>query len=356
MRKLFPLLAILGLLSACQSAAEAPANAEGSTPSVQAAATESTRLPDNENARFPDGIIYAIELTPEKQRLVQIDAATAVIQTLFLVPENAWLGGIDYQPQREQFVWAYAPAPPAGEVQFGFTRLYLWRIGEAEPSLLFESGAGDHVFFNPVWTPDGQAIYYSHVEPVDEETYTFTTFLKRYHLESGAVDIIAENGIWPALSPDGQQLAYISINPNTSGSTLMLADPDGQNKTVLLAPEWFAAVDAPVFSPDGSTITFSAAEVEVSSRPWWEIVLGLQTAKAHSLPSDWYRLPLTGGESVRLTEIEAVGLYGRFAPNETATFAFASQKGLFSLSPDGENLSLIGEGSYKDSLAWGPGK
>lgn len=353
MRSIFLFLSLITVFSACNVSTNSVIEEAISSPTA-VAETEGIITDGNAANDQPGGTIYAIELTPEEQSLVSFAAATAVKQSLFTVPENAWLGSIDYQPERDQFVLAYAPPPPAGEVQFGFTHLYLWQPGDAEPTLLLAGGEGDHLFFNPIWSADGETIYYSHVEPVDVEAYTFTTSLKRYHLETGEVENIAENGIWPALSPDGQKIAYVHIDPNTTASSLMLADADGQNKLELLGYELFAAVDAPVFAPDGSLILFSAADSEEISRPWWEIVLGIQTARAHTLPSDWYQLPLTGGEPERLTEIGAVGLYGRFAPDNAALFAFASQDGLFMMSPTGENVALFNEGSFKDSLSWSP--
>lgn len=351
MRKIIPFLCLALFLAACGTTAEFTPNEAAAQPESQ---PDSAPVEPSAAASQGAGRMFAIELTPGEQNLVQIDADTAVKQTIFAVPENAWLNAIDYQPQRDQFVWAYAPVPPEGEVQYGFSYLYLWRMGDAEPTLLLEPGEGNHLYFNPVWSPDGESIYFSHVEPLDIEAYTFTTSLKKYELESGEITMIAQDGIWPAFSPDGQKLAYVFIDPDTGASTLMVADVDGQNSMALLGYESFAAIDVPVFSPDGEMILVSAVEHEELSRPWWDILLGVQTAAAHNLPSDWYQLPAMGGDVTRLTEIDAVGLYGRFAPQDPSQFAFASQSGLFTLALDGQNLELFSESSYKDSLVWAP--
>jgi hypothetical protein len=47
-------------------------------------------------------------------------------------------------------------------------------------------------------------------------------------------------------------------------------------------------------------------------------------------PSDWWRIPVSGGEPERLTQLNLVGLYGDFVENGRY-LAFASRSGLFLL-------------------------
>lgn len=303
----------------------------------------------------PSGTLYAIELDQWQQTLVQIDMNTGIKQPLFQTPDNGWLASFDLLPDGAhggQLVLAYAPPPPEGEVNFGFTGLYLMTTREAAPMLLLAPQAEEELFFNPVWSADGQSIYFSHVKPLDQETYTFVTTLERLHLATGQIDRIADNAIWPRPSPDGTMLAYVHVAPKVLTTTLVLADPDGGNARDLLAPDLFTAVDAPIFSPANDMVYFSGAVSQTTFRSWWDVVSGVQTAAAHNLPSDWYRVPVAGGEITRLTMVNGIGLYGRFAPDHADSMAFASQDGLYVMSPEGASLEKLLAGTFTDSLAW----
>lgn len=308
------------------------------------------------SSSLPTGSLYAIELDQGQQDLVQIDLSSSIKNIIFHTPDNGWLAGFDWwQPEAEsgKFVLAYAPPPPEGEINFGFTGLYLLPADGAvmEPLLIPE--VEQELFFDPSWSVDGTSIYYSHVQPLDPETYTFQTTLERVQLATGQIDLIAESSIWPRMSPDGTMLAYVQVQPETQQNSLMVADPDGENVRELIGPDQFAAVDAPIFTPDSRMIYFSAAE-QTAARSWWEMLAGVEVASAHNLPSDWYRVPVAGGDYERLTETNMAGLYGRFAPQNAPFFAFASQEGIFQMNWNGDNLERWQEGTFTASLGWVP--
>lgn len=308
--------------------------------------------PSNSDAQTD---FYTIEITKHDQLLQRIDGVTGQKQTLFAAPLNGWLGSFDLLPSADgpaQFVLAYAPPPPEGQINFGFTGLYLLHSDEQTPRPLLLPDE-DALYFDPVWSPDGQYIYFSHVEPLDRTAYTFGTTLKRLHLASGEVELIAEEGIWPQLSPDGRWLTYILSKPPNATNALMVANPDGSQARELVADNLFTAVDVPIFSPDNQYIYFTAAPL--TSEPflsWFDRLLGVQVASAHTLPSDWYRIPLAGGEIEQLTALNGISMYGRFAPDNQPLFAFSSQGGLYTMSVDGENVQKIQDGVFTDSFAW----
>lgn len=348
-RVLFLVLTLL--LSGCaQNTTSVPGNADGGT-AVGTLPAVSTSTPNT-----PTDQLLAIQLDKWEQDLVQIGLATGTKQIIFHTPENGWLASFDFW-QRDgeggKFVLAYAPPPPEGEINFGFTGLYLMSADGSALTPLLAPGVEEELFFDPAWSADGESIYYAHIEPLEVETYTFMTTLERLHVATGQMDVIAEGGIWPRMSPDGTMLAYVQVEPKTQRNALVISDPDGANVSMLVGAEQFTAVDAPVFSPDGQMLYFSAAENQ-TSRSWWEILTGVQVAAAHNLPSDWYRVPAAGGEPERLTEMNVAGLYGRFAPDHTPYFAFASQEGIYQMSGDGEDLQKLQEGTFTASLAWIP--
>lgn len=326
-------LAILLLLVACGSSADTAASPE----------TLDTT-----------GSLFYILQEPRRQALMRYDFASDSSETLFEVPENAWLSHMAASPDGRQLALTYAPSPGENEIQFGYSSLYLLLAdGRSQPRLLIERTAEQEVFFNPAWSPDGQQLYYSHVLPLDEEAFTFTTSLERLDLSTGAVEVLADNGIWPRLSPDGRSLAYIQIDPDSLAAELVLADSDGRNPSVFIPYDRFVTMDSPFFSADGQWLYFSAVAEQTSSATWWEQLLGIEVASAHSLPSRWWRLPVNGGEPEAVTTEARVGQYGAVSP-DGRFLAFSSQSGIFLLRPDGGELRPLLELAAADSLSWSP--
>jgi Tol biopolymer transport system component len=301
-----------------------------------------------------EGHLYFILQEPRRQALMRHDLATDSTISLFEVPENAWLSHMAASPDGSQIAMTYAPSPGENEIQFGYSSLYLLLAdGRSEPRLLIERTAEQEVFFNPTWSSDGAWLYYSHVTPIDEATFTFSTNLERLELATGTVEVLAENGIWPRVSPDGRFLTYVHIDRDSLAAELVLAESDGRNPTVIVPLDRFVTLDAPFFSADGAWLYFSAVAEQTSSARWWERLLGIEVAAAHNLPSRWWRLPVTGGEPEPLTEEARVGQYGALSP-DGRSIAFSSQSGIYLMQPDGSAVQLLLDQSAADSLTWTP--
>jgi hypothetical protein len=81
--------------------------------------------------------------------------------------------------------------------------------------------------------------------------------------------------------------------------------------------------------------------------------MGVQTAAAHNLPSDWWRVPVTGGEPVLVADIDDVGLHGTFSP-DGQHIAYISSRGLFVMNPDGSNRQQYLSTTALNGLSWVP--
>jgi hypothetical protein len=68
--------------------------------------------------------------------------------------------------------------------------------------------------------------------------------------------------------------------------------------------------------------------------------MGVIVASAHSLPSDWWQVPITGGTPVQLTQIQAPGLYGSYSPDYQHLASF-SGLGIFVMNPDGSGGAML---------------
>jgi hypothetical protein len=97
-----------------------------------------------------------------------------------------------------------------------------------------------------------------------------------------------------------------------------------------------------MFTPDGKSIVFSAEIPTQSYRPTWlEKLMGVRVAKAHgNVISDWWSIPVTGGEMTPLTNVQALGLFGSFAPDGRHIASY-SLNGTFVMNPDGSEVTML---------------
>ena len=95
-------------------------------------------------------------------------------------------------------------------------------------------------------------------------------------------------------------------------------------------------IDAPLFLPDGRSILFSAPVQRQSSAPSWvEKLMGITVVHAHGyIPSDWWSVPLAGGEPVRLTHVYSPGLFASLSPDAKYIASYSSS-GIFVMDLQG---------------------
>ncbi len=360
--KVIFLLFIITAAAACGSGTEtavSPTQTNPTTP-VNTAPT----APATTTAGAPSGKIAFIQLdqsgSAPQTNLVIYDVAAQTITPLFTPPANSILYAADFSPDDSQVALAYAPPPPPGDIQFGYTGLYQLQIGTDTPSLLIDKQVADEIFFHPTWSPDGKHIVFSHMGPEDgSPTGFFQVTLEQLNTETGETAVLAPDGIWARVSPDGSQIVYAYSEPTTQGNELVIINADGSNPRKLTAFNDFVAVDSPVWSPDGRFIYFSAVTEDTLPPPtptsFWDRLFGVKTALAHDIPSDWWRVPSNGSTPPeRITEIREIGLYGDFSP-DGRYFAFISTTGLYIMEADGTNLSKVLETAVVGgALSWIP--
>lgn len=298
------------------------------------------------------GQFVFIEVDGADQHVSLYDLESEEVTQLFTADPNGFVSNIAVSPNGQKLIMAYAEPPPEGEVQFGYTSLFLTELLDtAVLTPLTQISIEGESFFNPVWSPDGTAVMYTHVLPDAANPTQFDIFLESLQLETGETVRLAEDVIWPRYAPSGEKIAYVTVNPDTLGNALWVADPDGTNATQIVAEDAFMVVDVPLFSEDEETLYFTANSSEQSSRSWWELLLGIKTAAAHNIPSDWYKITLPTSEPERITNIAEVGIYGDFAPNHGA-IGFATFNGLYTLDPRSGTVTQRLEINATSSFAW----
>jgi Tol biopolymer transport system component len=282
---------------------------------------------------------------------------TGDITTIFNAAET-WVNYATISPDAKLLIMSYAPPKqPSSSSSWTLYEMPLDATMNARP--LFTPPTPDDHYIQAEWSPDGKYIYYVHynsnnrLEGLLDPVYEI--FRMRY--PDGQPEKIAHSAFWPRISPDSSKIVYISINPDSGSNELYVANADGTNPQQITfsgssIPE---VIDAPIFSPDGQTILFSAPAPTQSYQPnWFEKLIGIHVAKAHDVPSDWWSVPITGGTPTQLTNIQTINLFASISPDEKY-IASVSGTGLFVMDLNGSSLTqLVLDSGVHGTVSWIP--
>jgi Tol biopolymer transport system component len=331
--------------------------------------TNSAKIPVTwANLNLTGKLVYNIGAVDENDNyIIQIqvlDLVTGDVTVLYKTPLNAWIYYVSVSPDGKQLVMSYSP--PLQENPNVVQALYVMPMdGSSPPQLLFTPPTREDQYTQAEWSPDGKYIYFTHVnhrlpEDPNRVDALYTIFRMEYPARGGGQpELIAEGAYWPRLSPDSSRLVYVSADPISGEHQLKIADPDGGNAqdVVLSGPYIPDHKHAPVFSPDGQSILFSGEVAGESYQPnWFEKLVGIRVAKANGdIPSDWWSVPVSGGDITQLTNIRAFGLYGSFSPDNQHIVSYSRDE-IFVMKPDGSELTplISGLNRFYGTVDWIP--
>jgi len=365
------ILVILMLcLAGCTSVTISQPGASGSTPTspsglpgslalqvtLPASQSQANSIPVNWRALNLTGQLILIVPTANSTNIAQLDLNSGAIKTLYQAPQQALLNTALVSPDDKQILLVYAP-PVSAANQQTYTSLYLMpRDGSSLPKPIFPSLSNTDAYFAPAWAPDGSAIYTSHfIQGSGDENDPDQFVIDRVTLDGKATRVL-DNAEWPRISPDGTKISFVSATANTTNNELYLANIDGSQPMPALQPGAYPAVDDHFFTPDGKYIIFSAVNnynQVVATPTVLERLLGIQIASAHTIPSDWYRVALSGGEVDRLTNLSDTGMYATVSPDKK-WIAFISQTGLYVMKMDGTGLTQLSDLVANGTVDWVP--
>jgi len=371
MRKICTLVLVLGL-SACSinisqppvptlSSEVIPASPLGEGPDGAAPVVESTVIPIIWSGLNLTGRLVYISATTGDDLVSKVqvlDLATGEIRTIFTTTDKGWIFYMTISPDAKHLVMSYIP--PAQDNVISGRILYIMPLdGTAQPQPLFSPPSPDDRYTQAEWSPDGKYIYFVHYNANDKPDawLNLPYHLFRMAYPDGQPEKLADLAFWPRVSSDSTKLAYISIDPESGRNDLYVANSDGSNPQLVAfsgsgVPE---IVDAPIFSPDGQTMLFSAPPPgQAYQQNWFEKLAGIQIAKAHSVPSDWWSVPISGGVPTQLTNIQTINLFASISPDKKHV-ASVSGNGLFVMNLDGSNLTqLISDPGVHGTVSWIP--
>jgi len=346
------------LLSSCSIQVEQPSV---STPGSQALTTSSgesssqtnivttTQIPVTwSNLNLTGRLVYINGTVAEDVFHLEIqvlDLLTGEVTTIFDAPKYSWVYYISVSPDHKQLLMTYSPPP--GDNEPPDQNIYIMPLdGSQPPKPLFTPPTKEDDYVEVEWSPDGKYIYFSHanfqITPQPDQIYPLYD-VYRMAYPDGKPERIVEKAFWPRLSSDSSELAYISVDLFLRENKLFISDSDGKNahEVVLSGQQIPDVKDAPIFTPDGKTLIFSAPVPAQAYQPnWLDKVMGVQIAKAHNVPSDWWSVSVTGGAITQLTNIQTTNLFASFSPDGKHV-ASHSTSGIFVMKPDGSEVTML---------------
>jgi len=288
-----------------------------------------------------------------------LDLVTGTITTIFQGPEISWVYYVTVSPDKKQLIMSYS-IPPGNNAPVNELLYSLPLDGSTAPQPLIVPPTMYDRYIQVEWSPDGKYIYYVHNNPQNQPIGQHYPIYEIYRMAypNGQLEKVADQAFWPRLSLDGSRLVYISMDPTTGKNKIFVANADGSNaQEVSLSGSWTPdIIDAPIFSPDGQSIIFSALSPPQSYTPnFVERLLGIQVAEAHMVPSDWWSVPVSGGAVTRLTNLQTTALFASLSPDKHLIASYSGD-GLFVMNPDGTNLTMLipDMGGTPGTVTWIP--
>jgi dipeptidyl aminopeptidase/acylaminoacyl peptidase len=311
-----------------------------------------------------------------------------------------------WSPEGARIAFAYAPPPsstrgPDGLLPQPVGDVYVMGAGGEGVRVLVRHDAPGVSFETPVWGPPGpgSGLYATRTARLVAGGVFQDVDVSIVHLDldGGAPRTIVPDALAPALSPDGQRLAYVTAQG--ASRSLVVGDADGQGQRTLVPAGQFDQLDAPRFSPDGQLILFSAAppidgSAVVTPGPpaldgrdstlrlpdapappspprvapgsaWRSFsmrnlasrvaslagALGPQVAQAHGVSMDLFVVPAEGGPVRRLTRVGADSPSAAWSPDGRRV-ACCSGFGVYVLNADGSGLVSIDRDGGHGAIDW----
>lgn len=223
---------------------------------------------------------------------------------------------------------------------------------------------------DPAWSSDGRRLFFTRIGRYPGQTISYTSGLNIQAVEitkDMTPHTVVTDATQPAPSPDGQWLAYVSIDvthrPKLYKSIHIVNLLNGEDHLVLPASH-FDDIYEPRWMPNGSQLIFTASDTagytQPTSRPtstlgnlWQELsnLFGVRIAAAHSWMGDVWRVNVDGSALTRLThEVFSAPIV---APSpEGSHIAIATLNGIWVMNADGSSLTRISTTNTSGSIDW----
>lgn len=291
---------------------------------------------DSGSDRPAESLLLLEQLGPPV--LSALDPRTGAKETRYTVAS----GGFAYDLDAGAAGVTLSYTAPATDGGTGYDRSGLVRLGadDALSPVACPDAAGVWCFF-PVNAPDSDRVWF--VEVADGLPGGAEHALAYVDAPGGEVHAVVPWATEPAISPDGSQIAWIAVDPDTKARSLVLGDAEGTALRTLIPMGIVSDLSQPFFSPDGASVYVVVPSLQVASA-WSPERLLMGRAEAHGnhdVVGDWWRVPAEGGSVSRVTDLNTVQYDGRAHP-DGRWFAAATREGVSLIDLEtGEATTLL---------------
>jgi Tol biopolymer transport system component len=183
--------------------------------------------------------------------------------------------------------------------------------------------------------------------------------LERINVETGTVEKLIGDVLSFDISPDGRQVVYAKLLPQT-GETLEGAQVDGTAAYEVVGADQFLAPFAyPRFSPDGGTIAFASADQTGARRRVDFVALDASRSVAadeprrllDGLPQDIWTVEASGGQARRVADLKE-DLPALTWDGSGERLYVLGANGLYEVDLASGTAERLGEGAFHASLTW----
>ncbi len=272
---------------------------------------------------WSDATLLLHELGPPQ--LSALEPGATATDVFLELPSLSFAYDLTVNPVSGELTLSYTP-PPVDD-QPGFDRSWIGVLGaDGEIERLACDSEADRWCFYPEWSADGESIWY-----VDARAAvlngTARHGLVRAWPQTGEVREVVPWATEPAVSPTGEHVAWIAVDPDDSGRRLVLGDSDGAPLTELARGDDLGDLGQPTFTLDGSAVLAVVLVPEDSS------LHGL-----HDRPGAWWRFPVDGSQPEALTDSSTIHYDGVASPDGLVS---ATREGIAHIDLDSGEATLV---------------
>jgi hypothetical protein len=217
--------------------------------------------------------------------------------------------------------------------------------------------------------PDGSGLYVTH--QARAAGGGSATRIERLDARTGALQTVIANAAYASPSRDGRLLAYVSTpNPDGSGQSLWMSEPDGREPRQVLAPGVFVRFSSVRVAPDSQHVLLAAVgQGLASSQPRASVhdalgllhmLAGVRTAHANGEEWDLWTIEPDGRNLRRLTTVaEDLPVASWSSAGDRIAFlgggsARTAETGLVVIGADGANLQRLTTRPGHRGVDWSP--